>query len=58
MSGTDMVATRVDEIAEWKSGLTALHARIAPRFVRHEARERAGRYLDGLLRRVERKKGW
>jgi SRSO17 transposase len=35
-----------------------LHARIAHRFARYEARERAGRYLAGLLERVERKNGW
>ena len=38
----------------WKD----LHARIAHRFARCEARERAGRYLAGLLERVERKNGW
>jgi SRSO17 transposase len=35
-----------------------LHARIAHRFARAEARERAKRYLVGLLERVERKNGW
>ena len=35
-----------------------LHARIAHRFARAEARERARRYLAGLLERVERKNGW
>jgi SRSO17 transposase len=35
-----------------------LHARIGRRFARAEARERAGRYLAGLLERVERKNGW
>jgi SRSO17 transposase len=42
-------------------GLAALHARIAPRFRRREARERAQRYLHGLLGvrgRIERKNGW
>lgn len=58
MSGNDMGAVRIDEIAGWRGGLTAVHARIAPRFARHEARERAGRYLVGLLGRVERKNGW
>jgi SRSO17 transposase len=58
MSGDDMMAARLDEIAGWRRGLTAVHARIAPRFARQEARERAGRYLDGLLSRVERKNGW
>ncbi len=32
----------------------ALHARIGHRFARAEARERAERYLAGLLERVER----
>jgi SRSO17 transposase len=38
----------------WKD----LHARIGRRFARSEARERAGRYLAGLLERIERKNGW
>jgi SRSO17 transposase len=46
------------EIAGWGEGLEALHGRIAPRFRRAEARERAQRYLAGLLDRVERKNGW
>jgi SRSO17 transposase len=58
MGSDEMVAVRVDEIARWRGGLTALHARIAPRFVRREARERAGRFLGGLLSRAERKNGW
>jgi SRSO17 transposase len=39
-------------------GLARVHARIAPRFRRREARERARRYLQGLLGRSERKNGW
>src|SRR5258708_38757837 len=39
-------------------GLAGVHARIAPRFRRREARERAQRYLEGLLGRSERKNGW
>jgi len=39
-------------------GLAGVHARIAPRFRRREARERARRYLAGLLGRIERKNGW
>jgi SRSO17 transposase len=35
-----------------------LHARIAHRFARSEVRDRAGRYLAGLLERVQRKNGW
>jgi SRSO17 transposase len=50
--------TTSDEIAGWRGGLDALHARIAGRFRRSEARERAKRYLAGLLDRVERKNGW
>ena len=45
----------IERCAEaWKD----LHARIGSRFARSEARERAGRYLAGLLERVERKNGW
>jgi SRSO17 transposase len=46
------------EIQGWHAGLDALHARIAHRFHRAEVRERAKRYLVGLLGRVERKNGW
>ena len=42
----------------WAEGLAALHGRIAHRFARAEVRERVGRYLAGLLGRVERKNGW
>lgn len=45
-------------IERWRAGLDALQARIAPRFRRPEVRARAGRYLAGLLDRVERKNGW
>ena len=45
-------------IEGWRVGLEALHARIGGRFRRSEVRERAGRYLAGLLERVERKNGW
>jgi SRSO17 transposase len=45
-------------VAGWRAGLEALHARIAGRFARLEVRERARRYLAGLLDRVERKNGW
>jgi SRSO17 transposase len=41
-----------------RNGLTALHARMGPYFRRREARERALRYLEGLLGRIERKNGW
>ncbi len=45
-------------IERWSDALAALHGRIAHRFARAEARERAQRYLAGLLGRVERKNGW
>jgi SRSO17 transposase len=38
----------------WKD----LQVRIAHRFARSEARERAGRYVVGVLERIERKNGW
>src|SRR5213082_2545514 len=47
-----------DAIARWTEILDALHQRIARRFARTEVRERARRYLVGLLERVERKNGW
>src|SRR5829696_1323326 len=46
------------EIADWRGGLDALHGRIGHHFRRAEARERAKRYLAGLLASVERKNGW
>jgi SRSO17 transposase len=42
----------------WRTGLDALHARIAGRFARAEVRARVRQYLEGLLSRVERKNGW
>jgi SRSO17 transposase len=45
-------------IARYADAWKDLHARIARRFVRAEARDRAGRYLAGLLERVERTNGW
>src|SRR5438067_1018699 len=38
--------------------LAALHARLAPHFRRAEVRERAHRFLKGLLAPVERRNGW
>ncbi len=50
--------TQREDIEGWRDGLGALHARIAGRFARAEVRARAGRYLAGLVGRVERKNGW
>ena len=49
---------QVGQIVGWQDGLAAVHARIAPRFKRPEARARAGRYLAGLLGPVDRRNGW
>lgn len=49
---------QMTQIAAWQGELAALHERIAPRFVRPEVRERAGRFLGGLLAPVERRNGW
>jgi SRSO17 transposase len=48
----------VNEAEGWVRGLDELAERLAPRFVRAEARRRAGAYLRGLLAPVERKTGW
>jgi SRSO17 transposase len=57
-----MVAERAVDgrrgIGRWVDGVAELHGRIAHRFARSEVRERARRYLVGLLERVERKNGW
>ncbi len=45
-------------IGPWVDAVAELHGRIAHRFARSEVRERARRYLVGLLERVERKNGW
>jgi SRSO17 transposase len=55
---TSELAAQREEVAGWRAGLDALHARIAGQFRRAEVRERARRYLAGLLDRVERKHGW
>jgi len=52
------VAKPWDGIRQWVDAVADLHGRIAHRFARSEVRERARRYLVGLLERVERKNGW
>jgi SRSO17 transposase len=52
------VATPWRGIGQWVDAVAGLHDRIAHRFARSEVRERARRYLVGLLERVERKNGW
>jgi SRSO17 transposase len=51
-------STTASDLEHGSANLDALHARIAPRFRRAEARARARRYLTGLLGPVERKNGW
>jgi SRSO17 transposase len=48
----------IETALAWNQELTKLHGRIAPRFARSEPRERALRYLRGLLSEVKRKNGW
>lgn len=45
-------------MARYADAWTELHARISHRFARADARDRAERYLLGLLERVERQNGW
>src|ERR687894_947249 len=52
------VAQQPDILSRWSEMLEELHGRIACRFARSEARDRAWRYLLGLLGRAERKNGW
>ena len=53
-SGGDELAA----IERWPDALGELHARITRRFLRPEVKERARRYLAGLLGRLERRNGW
>jgi SRSO17 transposase len=48
----------VASVFEWRSELSALHARLGALFGRAEPRRQAGLYLEGLLSAVERKNGW
>ena len=45
-------------VVEWRSELSAWHARLGALFVRSEPRRQAGLSLEGLLSAVERKNGW
>ena len=45
-------------LKQWSTYLDELHARIAHRFLRPEVRDRARRYLSGLLGDVRRKNSW
>jgi SRSO17 transposase len=54
--GTESVNSKT--IERWSAYLEELHARIAHNFLRAEVRERAYRYLSGLLADVRRKNSW
>lgn len=49
---------RTPDIQAWDAEFNHLHQRIGAHFSRHEPRERARRYLKGLLSKVDRKNGW
>jgi SRSO17 transposase len=51
-------AKNFKSIERWSVYLEELHARIAHRFLRAEVRQRAYRYLTGLLADVRRKNSW
>lgn len=57
-AGERSAAVEVGMIGRWAAGLDVLHGRIAHRFGRSEVRERARRYLAGLLGPVMRRNGW
>ena len=57
MASERVLAGEVAALECWSEGLAEIHERIAHRFRRVEVRERARRYLAGLLARVERKPG-
>src|SRR6266536_1650302 len=48
----------LERVEEWGGELLVLHNRLRPHFVRSEARDRAIRYIQGLLSEVKRKNGW
>ena len=50
--------TSMEAAEDWARGLDELAERIAPRFCRIEARQRARSYLGGLMAPLERKNGW
>ena len=54
--GIEAINSKILE--RWSAYLKELHARIAHRFSRPEVRQRAYRYLAGLLGEVRRKNSW
>lgn len=48
----------IQDVKRWAGELEAVSLRIADRFSRRDLRAHAGRYLQGLISRIERKNGW
>src|SRR5215472_5928328 len=58
MKEWESAGSEVPSLNGWSEVEALVQTRIAPRFARAEVRERVGRYLVGLIDRVERKNGW
>jgi SRSO17 transposase len=50
--------TTLSDVLSWRESLLQLHARLAPHFARPEPRQRALRFVQGILSSVERKNSW
>lgn len=50
--------TTLSEVIHWREALNHLHTRLAPHFARPEPRQRALRFVQGILSDVPRKNGW
>jgi len=48
----------IEQVRGWGGEIEGIAVRIGSRFVRREQRLHAGRYLQGLISRVQRKNGW
>lgn len=48
----------IEQVRRWGGEVNSVTERVGARFFRREQREHAGRYLLGLISRVERKNGW
>ncbi len=48
----------IQEVSKWINEVDAAAAMISPRFSRPELKAHSGRYLHGLISRIERKNGW
>jgi SRSO17 transposase len=56
--GATIEVVDVPGVQQWTERFTQLYDQIAHRFSRREVRQRARRYVLGLLGKVERKNGW